>query len=229
MVVGSDQLPGVCLDYFTVQGWVDLSNEELGVTVAMPENPMVQLGDFHFGHNQTECTLERAMLLGWVTNNYWETNFRAHQPGRVHARYQIRPYTGSFNELQSHRFGLEAAYAQPLLQHFGEPEGPSPMLPEAGTLLRLPQDISPESPVLTLHVKAAERQPGVIVRLFNASDQAQPAEIGPGLFRILSAQWCDLLEKPQGSIEVQNGTVTLNVPARRVTTLLLHVEASAVS
>ena len=102
------------------------------------------------------------------------------------------------------------------------------MFPDAGSLLRLPQDISPESPVLTLHVKAAERRPGVIVRLFNASDQAQPAEIGPGLLRILSAQWCDLLEKPQGSIEVQNGTVTLDVPARRVTTLLLNVEASAV-
>jgi len=67
----------------------------------------------------------------------------------------------------------------------------------------------------------------VIVRLFNASDQAQSAEIGSGLLRILSAQSSDLLEKPQGSIEVQDGTVRLNVPARRVTTLLLNVEASA--
>jgi alpha-mannosidase len=79
-----------------------------------------------------------------------------------------------------------------------------------------------------LHIKAAEHQPGVIVRLFNASDQAQPVEIGSGILRILSAQWCDLLEKPQGSIEVQNGTVRLNVPPRRVTALLLDVEASAV-
>jgi alpha-mannosidase len=228
MVVGSDQLPGVCLDYFTVQGWVDLSNEELGVTVAMPENPMVQLGDFHFAHNQAECTLERAMLLGWVTNNYWETNFRAHQPGRVHARYRIKPYRGGFNEPQAHRFGLEAAHAEPLFQHLGEPER-HPLMPlEAGTLLQLPQNISPESPVLTLHIKAAERWPGLIVRLFNASDETQPAEIGSGLLRILSAQLCDLLETPQGSIEVQNETVTLNVPPRRVTSVLLQVEASAV-
>jgi len=95
-------------------------------------------------------------------------------------------------------------------------------------LLRLPESFSPDSPILTMHVKAAERQPGVILRLFNASDQDQPAEIGSGLLRILSAQWCDLLEKPQGSIEVQNGTVTLNVPARRVMVVLLHAEASAV-
>ena len=140
MEVGSDQLPGVCLDYFTVQGWADLSNEELGVTVAMPENPMVQLGDFHFAHNQAECALERPMLLGWVTNNYWETNFRAHQPGRVHARYRILPHSGGFDELQAHRFGLEAAHPEPLLQHLGEAESHPPLLPETASLLRLPQN-----------------------------------------------------------------------------------------
>ena len=228
MVVGSDQLPGVCLDYFTVQGWVDLSNEELGVTIATPENPMIQLGDFHFAHNQAECTLERAMLLGWVTNNYWETNFRAHQPGRVHARYRIKPYRGGFNELQAHRFGLEAAYAQPLFQHLGEPERHPSLLPEVGSLLRLPENVSPESPILTLHVKAAERQPGVILRLFNASDQDQPAEIGSGFLRILRAQRCDLLETPQESIEVQDGIVRFNVPARRVTAVLLNIDTSTV-
>jgi alpha-mannosidase len=163
-----------------------------------------------------------------VTNNYWETNFRAHQPGRVHARYRIKPYRGGFDELQAHRFGLEAAYPQPLFQNLGEPEHHPPLLPEVGALLRLPENASPESPILTIHVKAAEHQPGIMVRLFNASDQAQPAEIGSGLLRILSAQSCDLLETPQGSIEVQNGTVTLNLPARRVMTVLLDVEASAV-
>jgi len=227
MVVGLDQLPGVCLDYFTVQGWADFSNDELGVTVAMPENPMVQLGDFHFAHNQAECTLARAMLLGWVTNNYWETNFRPHQPGRVHARYRILPHSGGFNEFPAHRFGLEAAYPQPLLQHLGEPQHHGPELPGAGELLRLPENISPGSPVLTLRIRAAERAPGVVVRLFNASDRAQLAEIGSGLLRILSAHWCDLLEKPQGLIEVQNGTLTLNIPARRVMTVLLNLETSA--
>jgi alpha-mannosidase len=168
------------------------------------------------------------MLLGWVTNNYWETNFRAHQPGRVQARYRIRPYRGGFNELQAHRFGLEAAYAQPLFQHLGEPERQPSLLPEAGALLRLPENLSPRSPVLTLHVKPAERRTGVIVRLFNASDQVQPAEIGSGILRILGAQTCDLLETPRGLIEVQNGTVRLNLPARRMTTVLLNVESSAV-
>ena len=50
------------------------------MTIATPENPMVQLGDFHFVQDQEKVMLERAMLLGWVTNNYWETNFPGAQP-----------------------------------------------------------------------------------------------------------------------------------------------------
>ena len=168
------------------------------------------------------------MLLGWVTNNYWETNFRAHQPGRVHARYRIRPYRGGFDELRAHRFGLEATYAQPVFQHLGETERNRPLLPKGGPLLWMPESFSVDSPILTLHVKVAERQPGMIVRLFNASDETQTAVIGSGILRIRSAQTCDLLETPQGPIDVQKGTVTLTIPARRVMAVLLNVEASAV-
>jgi hypothetical protein len=226
IVAGKDQLPGTCRDYFTVQGWVDFSNDELGITFALPENPMVQLGDFHFGHDQAEFRLERAILLGWVTNNYWETNFRAHQPGRVHARYRILPHQGGFNETLAHRFGLEATYALPLLQHMGEPTTEEPTLPGTGALLHLPENLRPGTPVLTLHIKAAERWPGLILRLLNASDQAQQAEFGSGLLRIISAQSCDLLEKPIRAIEVKDGRAVVSLPARQIATLLLDVELS---
>ncbi len=46
MRVDADQLPRACRDYYTAQGWVDLSNDEFGVTVACPDAPLVQLGDF---------------------------------------------------------------------------------------------------------------------------------------------------------------------------------------
>jgi hypothetical protein len=226
MTAGVDQLPGVCRDYFTVQQWVDFSNEALGMTVAMPENPMVQLGDFHFGHNQSEFRLERAMLLGWVTNNYWETNFRAHQPGRVRARYCLLPHARGFDEAQAHRFGLEMAHARPLLlQHLGEERANrQPLLPANGSLLKLPGSQNEPSPLLTLHVKPATDQPGIIVRLLNTSDEDQPAEIGSGLLRIISAQVCDLLEAPLSALAVTDGIVRLSIPARRVATIHLVVE-----
>jgi alpha-mannosidase len=221
IVAGQDQLPGVCRDYFTAQQWVDFSNESVGVTIALPENPLVQLGDFHFGHNQTEFTLERAMLLGWVTNNYWETNFRAHQPGQVRARYRLTPHQGDFNEAQAHRLGLDAAYGQlvPIWQHLGELAAAPPLWPGAGSLLQLPGQ---NSPVLTLHVKPAKDSTGLVVRLLNASDEAQPAEIGSGLLHIVAAHQCDLLEKPLQPLEVQNGIVSLSLPPRGLVTVQLQ-------
>ncbi len=57
---GRQQLPGSCMDYFTVQNWVDFSNQDLGVTIATPDNPMVQLGDFHFAKHQRDVCARTA-------------------------------------------------------------------------------------------------------------------------------------------------------------------------
>jgi hypothetical protein len=205
-----DQLPGVCRDYFTTQNWVDFNDGQLGVTVATPENPMVQFGNFHFGDNQYEFNLSRAMLLGWVTNTYWETNFRAQQPGLVTARYRVRPYRGAFDEAAAHRFGCEAINDAPLLQQLGEPHGDLP-LPPSGSLLTLP-----EPPVVVLHVKPAADGGGAVVRLLNSSDEAQQASIGSGLIRIGAAQRTDLLENDLGPLAVADGAVALTLEAREI-------------
>lgn len=215
VIPGDDQLPGVCRDYFTAQGWVNFASPERGVTIALPENPLFQLGDFHFGDYQMAFALERPMLLSWVATNYWETNFRAHQPGLVHARYRLHPYAGAFDEGRAHRVAQEALHHAPLLQHLGEPPLAA-SLPETGTLLDLPQ-----SPVLCLHVKPADG--GLIVRLLNASDQPQTAQIASGLLHITGANMCDLLEAPGEAIAVTDGGLSIEIAPRRVAVVRLMV------
>jgi alpha-mannosidase len=195
---------------------VDFNDGRRGVTVATPENPMVQFGDFHFGDNQYHFELERAMLLGWVTNTYWETNFRAYQPGLVTARYRVRPYGGTFDEGAAHRLGLEAANDAPLLQQLGEPHGEL-RLPLAGSLLALP-----EPPVMVIHVKPAYSGSGALVRLLNASDEAQNATIGSGLVQIGQAVRCDLLENELGPLPVENGAVQLTLQPREMAAVLIR-------
>lgn len=214
-----EQLPGACRDYFTVQGWVDFSTAERGMTIAIPENPLVQIGDFHFGHFQSECQPETATLLGWVTNNYWETNFRAHQPGRVSARYRLHPHGGGFNEIQAHRWGLEALNDEPILQPMAEPPVTAPALPQSGSLLRLP-----EPPILTLHIKPADDGAGIIVRLHNAADEAHTATIGPGILKIAAAQQCDLFETPLADLTLDKGSLSLEIPARSIEIVRLLIE-----
>jgi hypothetical protein len=203
-----DQIPGSCRDYFTVQGWVDFNNGEHGVTIATPENPMVQLGDFHFAHDQQEITLERAMFLGWVTNNYWETNFPGAQPGTVTARYSILPYDGDFDEARAHRFASESEHARPLVQHLGEPAA-SEQLPATGTLLHLP-----EPPILTINLRA--ETDSILVTLFNASDEPQTATIRGEALSIVSASECGLFGDVEKAIQVEKNSLAVDVAPRRV-------------
>ena len=135
--VDADQLAGTNRDFFTVQRWVDFSNDDFGVTVACPINPLVQLGDFHFAEDQSDGRPARAMFLGWVTNNYWPTNFRPCQPGRVSARYVVRPHAGGFDESLAHRHGAEAAMPF-VVQSAFEPPRPGASLPRTAALLSLP-------------------------------------------------------------------------------------------
>ena len=217
IIPGDDQLPGCSRDYFTVQGWVDFAGAGRGVTVATPDNPMVQLGDFHFGDYQMDFKLARALLLGWVANNYWETNFRAHQPGRVNSRYWIQPYSGGFDEGRAHRLGLEASHAELMLQNLGEGPLPDAGLARAASLLDLPA-----GPVLPLHVKPAP-DGGLIVRLFNASDAPQNARIGSAALRISGATACDLLETALEPLAVRNEAVTVEIAPRRIATIALQI------
>lgn len=129
---GIEQLAGVATDYFTVQEWVDFEGKDRGITVATPEQPMVQIGGFHFARQAPRFTAEQAWLLGWVTNNYWECNFPVTQPGEIRARYRFSPYQGIFEATRAQAFGMDAANNRPLVQAF---EGSSGHWPEEGRLL----------------------------------------------------------------------------------------------
>jgi alpha-mannosidase len=210
-----DQLPGVCRDYFTVQGWVDFNDGVRGVTIATPENPMVQLGDFHFAHNQSEARLERALLLGWVTNNYWETNFPGNQPGVVTARYSIMPYEGGFNESRAHKFAAESEHTRPTVQHLGETPNRE-ALPASGTLLQLPQ-----LPVCVLSLRAIQGK-GILLILLNASDDQTTACISSGVVKIQSMQLCDVFGNYLEQLVVKDGAVEVLMKARQTVNVIMR-------
>ncbi len=213
-----DQLPGVCRDYFTVQGWVDFNNGECGVTIATPDNPMAQLGDFSFARNRSTFTLDHATLLGWVTNNYWETNFPAYQPGIVTARYHLLPYAGHFDEARTQRFAAEAAQAWPLVQHMGElPQAQA--LPPSGTLLHLP-----EPPTAVMGIK--HTGDGMTLTLFNASNEALTTSIRSAILTVQKAWQCDLFGQPAEQLSIVDQSITVTLEARRLLTLKIDTTST---
>lgn len=232
---GVDQIPGSCHDYYTVQRWSALTGDDRGMMVGCPLNPMVQLGGFHFADDRDEFTLERALLLGWVTNNYWETNFRAYQPGTVRARYQFRPHEGAFDEAAAHRLGVEAERAEPLVQTLAGETVPDPVLPSTGSLLDLP-----DPPILVLQVRpdgaagdiyplsANSDRDGVLVLLRNASDETRDIRIGSSALTVLAAEEREILGESnrEGAIGVDDGAVETELAPRETALFRLDCATS---
>jgi alpha-mannosidase len=110
-----DQLAGACKNYFTVQRWVDISNDELGLTWATPDAPLIEIGKITNDPRVVgwiQKTEPSTTVYSYVMNNYWETNYKAAQEGPTVFRYSIQPHHG-YDAARATRFGTECS--QPLI------------------------------------------------------------------------------------------------------------------
>ena len=115
-----DQIPGACKNWFTSQRWVDVANDDFGVTWATPDAPLVEIGgitanvlgsanDTKLWRNRIEPT---QRIYSWAMNNHWHTNYRAEQEGPTTFRFSIQPH-GKFRSDDATRFGV--SLTQPLI------------------------------------------------------------------------------------------------------------------
>jgi hypothetical protein len=167
----SDQLPGSCRDFFCAQHWVDVSNGATGVTVAVPDAPLVETG------TMTDETLTRGERRSWkekadagtrfysyVMNNYWHTNYKADQEGECVLHYAVMPH-GKFDPAAAERAGMEVS--QPLI-----PMAPQEVLPTGSPLMT----IEPASVIATA-LKPASKGKGWILHLYNAGGSDTPVRV----------------------------------------------------
>ncbi|MBN1851320.1 MAG: hypothetical protein JW829_01300 [Pirellulales bacterium] len=161
-----DQLRGACKNWFTVQRWVDVSNQDFGVTWATVDAPMVEIGAIarqpESTHSSTGWIASIApsqTVYSYVMNNYWTTNYRHDQEGLVTFCYSIEPHH-DFDSVRATQFGIERS--QPLI---AVPVAPD--LPVQKPLLT----VEPRH-VLVTACKPSQDGKAWIVRLLNAAPQA---------------------------------------------------------
>jgi alpha-mannosidase len=166
--IDKDQLPGACKNWFPVERWVDISNDDYGVTWATADAPLVEVGgltaNLPRGQGDPNAYLKTiqpsSRIYSWVMNNHWHTNYRAEQEGPVHFNYALLAHA-HYNPAAAMRFGIEST--EPLI-----------VLPAAGNApLPARLRIEPDS-VLATVLKPGDDGKAVIIRLFNAS--AKPAQ-----------------------------------------------------
>jgi hypothetical protein len=115
MAPESEQLPGTTRDWHTVQHWVEFAGRDARVVWSPVEAPLVEFGDINTGKWLTKLDLTNAWVFSYAINNYWMTNFKASQEGRIPLRYALtsgRPApsaegTGGSDRVASSRFGWE--------------------------------------------------------------------------------------------------------------------------
>ena len=163
----TDQLAGACKNYFTVQRWVDVSNADYGVTLAVPDAPLIEVGAItNDPRGRTVGWIKNinpsTTLYSYVMNNYWETNYKAGQEGPTVFRYSIEPHS-SLDSGRAARFGIEQS--QPLIAVAVDNKTPVP-----DSVIK----VEPANIIVTAF-RPSEDGRDWIVRLFNTSDQAGKA------------------------------------------------------
>ncbi|MHC4124733.1 MAG: glycosyl hydrolase-related protein, partial [Planctomycetota bacterium] len=164
-----DQLTGANRNFFTVQRWVDVSNQDYGVTWATVDAPLVEVGSITAPTRGVSPDWMRFIkpsqtLYSYVMNNYWYTNYKAGQEGPTVFRYSIKPHK-QFDSAEASRFGIERS--QPLV--VVPVDKKTPVLDSVLT-------VKPAGIIATAF-KPSNDGKARILRLFNAGGQPEKASL----------------------------------------------------
>jgi alpha-mannosidase len=170
-----DQLPGSCKNWLPVGRWIDVSNQDLGVTWVTRDAPLTEIGSISATMlgSQRDPNIWRKHIeptqtfYSWVMNNHWGTNYRAYQEGPVMFGYAIRPH-GRHDAAAASRFAI--GLSQPLI-----------VKPAAShTNLLTPLLKIEPADVLAMTLKPSEDRSAWIVRLFGASGEPRTVKLDWG-------------------------------------------------
>jgi alpha-mannosidase len=212
--VNKDMLPGACLDWFTVQHFVEVGDADGAVTWATPDAPLVCFQDINRGKWLTQLPLTTGHLYCYAMNNYWHTNYLAGQGGDFRFRFSItsRPKT---DNVASARFGWEVSNPLVGLAVQGHRSGP---LPERPTSL-----ISVAEPnVMVIGTKLAEQGGGLVVRLWEIAGQPTTAHLRlDQRIPAAKAEACSLVEEPQQPLSIGDGTIAVPIRGHGLATVVI--------
>ncbi len=83
------QINGANKDYFAAQTWIDVSNDTTGVTYFCPQANLYELDKIEsemrsdYGKVWTNDCPKTSTFFLYALNNYWHTNYKASQSGRM--------------------------------------------------------------------------------------------------------------------------------------------------
>lgn len=197
-----DMFKGAGLEWFSVQKWMTVGDQDLTVGIVPVDAPLAAFGDINRGEWPNSFHSKSSTLFSYVMNNYWGVNFAAGQGGAFTFRYVLTS-AGKLEPASLTRLG-EESMSGVALNHVtkrdkvGDPLRPLP--PAGKSFLHI---ASPDVALVTW--KLAEDGNGTILRLQEISGRPIETDIELAGEPLRSAQRCNSVEDNVKDIQV-NGT-----------------------
>ncbi len=170
--IDADQLPAANRNWICFQRWLDISNEERGITWCSLDAPTFEsgtmtaniLGGAIHSPEWIEHLPLSSTVYSWALNNHWHTNFPLSQEGKINFSYRMLPHQYAYDPVKANRFGLEQA--QPLI---------ATPVKEKSTV-KPPVKIDNEKVFISIVKTSADGQ-SMIIRLRSVSDKAETVNL----------------------------------------------------
>ena len=199
----TDMFPGACLDWFTVQHFVEIDSPEGAITWATPDAPLCCFQDINRGKWQTKLDFANGHIYSYAMNNYWHTNYLAGQGGDFMFRFSITSQPKR-DPVASARFGWEAAST--LIGLLGEKNPRGELTAPSGSLLSID-----EPNVFLVGARRATEGDGLILRLWELTGKPTTAHVRLPHCPPKKATACNLVEDPQGPLEIRDGAIAIPI------------------
>ena len=213
----NNMYPGAGHEWFSVQHWVSVQQEDVSATVMPLDVPLVTLGDINRGAWPTEFGPRPANIFSYVMNNYWDTNYRAGQGGTFRFRYVVTsaPLT---NAAELSRLGwaeMTPFESDEVTSQDKALNGPRPLNGKQGAFLKIE-----DADLLVEDWKPAEDGNGTIVRLLDLGGSTRTATVQIPLLQLTRVFRTDAVERDQEPIPLSGpSSFPIKVRAHEIVTV----------
>lgn len=208
IIPDKEQLNGSVRDFYPVQRWVSVSDDEKGVIISPIDAPLMQLGGITIGKWAASLRPESPTVMSWAMNNHWMVNFKASQGGKIPLRYKLTTYGGKTDIAHCSRFGSEAHVDPVVIRDVIRYDN----VHESGCFMKLDPSDGWE-----VDLKPAEDGQGIIVRIQNLLSKRRACKVFFPEFKIQRMEEINLLEEYLKGITVADNECVLDVAPRAIT------------
>jgi len=227
---GKDQFPGSNCNYYAVQHWAELYNDDIGIVFSCLDAPVLEFGGLWpnmlsqahhsatppaFGEGFVTPPFRKGHLYSFIMNNNARTNFQNVQVSDALFRYAFTSRRGGRKSTRAHQFGWAAS--TPLDVVFAK--GPQHGTFSGGTSFCRVRPGNVE--ILTF--KQAEDKDGLILRLIETRGRRADARVSIPFVEISDACQTDLVENDKEKLPADRHEVTVPVAAFDIATVRIRL------